>query len=206
VDSLAQNYSSSLQTTIQNYIIAEAKLQGVSNPSGSLTNGLGLGEPKFMVDLTQFSGEWGRPQRDGPALRSIAMIRYARWLVDNGYKSTAKDVVWPVIKNDLAYTAQYWSETGFDLWEEVSGNSFFTVAATHRGKCRYRPPPYMSGMLIETALVEGAALAAQLGTECRACITVAPQVLCYQQSFWNSAGYVVSNRESLLRFSPNPAI
>jgi glucoamylase len=108
VDSFAHNYSSTLQTTIQNFVISQAKLQGVSNPSGGLSNGAGLGEPKFMVDLTKFSGEWGRPQRDGPPLRAIALIRYARWLVDNGYKSTAKDVVWPVIKNDLTYTAQYW--------------------------------------------------------------------------------------------------
>jgi glucoamylase len=51
-------------------------------------------------------------------------------------------------------------------------------------------------MLTRTALVEGASLAAQLGTECRACITTAPHVLCYQQTFWNSGGYIVSNRES----------
>ncbi|KAL2195879.1 Six-hairpin glycosidase-like protein [Corynascus similis CBS 632.67] len=176
VDSLAHNYSASLQTNIQNYIIAQAKLQGVGNPSGGLSDGAGLGEPKFMVDLTEFTGDWGRPQRDGPPLRAIALIRYAKWLVANGYKDTANELVWPVIQNDLAYAAQYWNETGFDLWEEVPGSSFFTIASTHR------------------ALVEGAALAAQLDTECRACITVAPQVLCFLQTFWNpSGGYVVSN-------------
>ncbi|KAK4122603.1 carbohydrate-binding module family 20 protein [Parathielavia appendiculata] len=175
-DAFAHNYSSSLQGTIHNFVASQAKLQGVSNPSGSFSNGAGLGEPKFMVDLTQFTGEWGRPQRDGPPLRAIALIQYAKWLVNNGYKATAKDIVWPVIKNDLAYTAQYWNETGFDLWEEVPGSSFFTIASSHR------------------ALVEGADLAAQLGTECRACITVAPHVLCFQQSFWKaSGGYVVSN-------------
>lgn len=42
------------------------------------------------------------------------------------------------------------SETGYDLWEEVGGGySFFTVAAQHR------------------ALVEGAALATQLGKTCK---------------------------------------
>ncbi|GAB1313339.1 glycoside hydrolase 15 protein [Madurella fahalii] len=175
-DAFAHNYSADLQTNIQNYVVSQAKLQGVSNPSGGLSNGLGLGEAKFMVDLTQFTGEWGRPQRDGPPLRAIALMRYARWLIDNGYESTASDIVWPVIKNDLTYVAQYWNETGFDLWEEVPGSSFFTIGSSHR------------------ALVEGAALAAQLGTECRACITVAPHVLCFQQSFWRSqGGYVVSN-------------
>ncbi|KAK3297726.1 Six-hairpin glycosidase-like protein [Chaetomium fimeti] len=176
VDSFAHNYSESLQTTIQNFVVSQAKLQGVSNPSGGLSDGTGLAEPKFMVDLSQFTGDWGRPQRDGPPLRAIALIRYAKWLIANGYKDTANDVAWPVIKNDLAYTAQYWNETGFDLWEEVPGSSFFTIGASHR------------------ALVEGAALAAQLGTECGACLTTAPHVLCFQQSFWKSSeGYVVSN-------------
>ncbi|KAL2135866.1 hypothetical protein VTI74DRAFT_6629 [Chaetomium olivicolor] len=174
VDSFAHNYSAALQTNIQNFVASQAKLQGVSNPSGGLSNGAGLGEPKFMVDLTKYSGEWGRPQRDGPPLRAITLIRYAKWLIANGYTFTAKDIVWPVIKNDLAYTAQYWGETGFDLWEEVPGNSFFTVASSHR------------------ALIEGAALAAQLGTECRACLVTAPHVLCYLQTFWKDT-YVNSN-------------
>ena len=108
VDTFVQDYDVNLQTHIQNYIASQAKLQGVSNPSGSLADGAGLGEAKFMVDLTQFRGEWGRPQGDGPPLRAIALITYSKWLINNGYSSTALNVVWPVIKNDLAYTAQYW--------------------------------------------------------------------------------------------------
>ncbi|KAK3680732.1 glycoside hydrolase family 15 protein, partial [Podospora appendiculata] len=154
---------------------SQAKLQGVSNPSGSFSNGAGLGEPKFNVDLTQFTGAWGRPQRDGPPLRAIAMINYAKWLVKNGYTSTATTAVWPVIKNDLAYTAQYWNNTGFDLWEEVQGSSFFTIAASHR------------------ALVEGAALASTLGTSCTACNAIAPHILCFLQRFWSPSGYIISN-------------
>lgn len=38
-----------LQPEIQNYIYAQAQLQAVSNPSGNLSNGAGLGEPKFEV-------------------------------------------------------------------------------------------------------------------------------------------------------------
>ena len=57
-----------LQSEIEGYITAQAHLQTVSNPSGSLSSG-GLGEPKFNVDETAFTGAWGRPQRDGPALR-----------------------------------------------------------------------------------------------------------------------------------------
>ena len=60
--------NSALQTDIQNYILAQGKLQTISNPSGALSTG-GLAEPKFYVNETAFTGAWGRPQRDGPALR-----------------------------------------------------------------------------------------------------------------------------------------
>ncbi|KAI1639377.1 Six-hairpin glycosidase-like protein [Biscogniauxia mediterranea] len=176
VDRFATSYDASLQTEIQNWIIAQARLQTVSNPSGSLSDGSGLGEPKFNADTSAFTGAWGRPQRDGPALRAIAMIGYSKWLIANGYTATASGVVWPVIRNDLAYVAQYWNQSGFDLWEEVQGSSFFTVASQHR------------------ALVEGSALAQSLGTSCSACDNIAPQVLCFLQSFWSSSsGYVISN-------------
>lgn len=35
-------------------------------------------------------------------------MAYGEWLVDNGYKETATKIVWPVIRNDLEYVAQYW--------------------------------------------------------------------------------------------------
>ncbi|CRK32910.1 hypothetical protein BN1708_019142, partial [Verticillium longisporum] len=102
--------------------------------------------------------------------------KYSKWLIANGYTSTANTVVWPIIRNDLAYVTQYWNQTGFDLWEEVQGSSFFTIASQHR------------------SLVEGAALAQQLGQTCNGCAGIAPQILCFQQRFWNpSQGYVISN-------------
>ncbi|OBT51430.1 hypothetical protein VE04_08518 [Pseudogymnoascus sp. 24MN13] len=179
VDTFINSYSATLQVEIENYIIAQAKLQTVSNPSGSFSDGSGLGEPKFNADGTAFTGSWGRPRRDGPALRATALIAYSRWLIANGYTSTASSLVWPVIQNDLSYVTQYWSQTGYDLWEEVGGGySFFTVAAQHRAR------------------VERAALATQLGKTCSNCLTQAPQVLCLLQNFWNSGGYVVSNTNS----------
>ncbi|EEU45836.1 uncharacterized protein NECHADRAFT_92513 [Fusarium vanettenii 77-13-4] len=123
-----------------------------------------------------YTGGWGRPQRDGPALRATAMITYANWLISNGYTSTANDIVWPVIRNDLNYVAQYWTQTGFDLWEEVRGSSFFTTAAQYR------------------ALVEGSALAKALGKSGDTYSNIAPQTLCFLQTYWVSNGkYVDSN-------------
>jgi glucoamylase len=66
----------------------------------------------------------------------------------------------------------------FDLWEEVSSSSFFTTAVQHK------------------ALVQGAAFATAIGQTSSASTysTQAPNVLCFLQSYWNSAqGYVTAN-------------
>lgn len=77
--------NTALQTVIEDYVHAQAVLQTVANPSGTfLPQGAGLGEPKFMVDGSRFNGAWGRPQRDGPALRAIALMTYSNWLIKNG--------------------------------------------------------------------------------------------------------------------------
>lgn len=170
------DYNATLQAAIESYIIRQGKLQAVSNPSGSLSDGTGLGEPKFNVDGSAFTGSWGRPQRDGPALRATTLIAYSRWLIANGYTSTAQSVVWPIVQNDLNYVGQYWNQSTYDLWEEVDGSSFFTTAQQHR------------------ALVEGNTLAGQLGFTCAGCVSQAPQILCFLQSFWSaSEGYTIAN-------------
>ncbi|KAF2865736.1 family 15 glycosyl hydrolase [Massariosphaeria phaeospora] len=174
-----------LRPYIQDFVKAQAILQTVSNPSGALSSGRGLGEPKFYSNLTRFNGDWGRPQRDGPALRATALITYARWLLSTGRKrdaSEAKDKIWPVVQNDLNYVAQYWNQTGFDLWEEVRGSSFFTVAVQHR------------------ALVEGASLGKRLGVKVSAYESQSPNLLCFLQTFWNGQ-YAVANINTQEGFS-----
>lgn len=118
----------SLLGIIKEYVDSQAAIQGISNPSGHLDDGTGLGEPKFRVDQTAFTESWGRPQRDGPPLRATAMIAFGEWLIvgystdmgecwlivqDNGYSDLAARNVWPIIRNDLSYVAQYWNQTGF---------------------------------------------------------------------------------------------
>lgn len=163
-----------LEAKIEQYIASQAVLQTVSNPSGTfLPQGLGLGEPKYMVDGKRFNGAWGRPQRDGPALRAITLMTYSKWLMKRGQSKKAKKIIWPIISNDLSYVGQYWNSTGFDLWEEVNGSSFFTIQTSHR------------------ALAEGQQLARDLGVKCTGC-DQAPQVLCFLQNFWNGE-YFVAN-------------
>jgi glucoamylase len=72
---------SALLEVIEEYISSQAYIQTVSNPSGGLSGGGGLGEPKFNADETAFTGSWGRPQRDGPALRATALISFGQWLI-----------------------------------------------------------------------------------------------------------------------------
>ncbi|KAL8627892.1 hypothetical protein Q9189_006421 [Teloschistes chrysophthalmus] len=169
----------SLQPIVEEYISAQATLQAVASPSGDLTDGTGLGEPKFEVNFTAFTGPWGRPQRDGPALRATALITYSQWLLSKGGNDSNRvdSTIWPIISNDLNYVGQYWNSTGFDLWEEVDGSSFFATAVQHR------------------ALVEGQTLAKRIGKTCAACESQTPQVLCFlSQSYWNSNDeFVVSN-------------
>ncbi|KAF2267267.1 1, 4-alpha-D-glucan glucohydrolase [Lojkania enalia] len=166
-----------LRPYIQDYLKAQAILQTVSNPSGALSSGRGLGEPKFYANETRFNGDWGRPQRDGPALRATALITYARWLINSRNRDNIQEAVekvWPVVQNDLNYVAQYWNDTTFDLWEEVLGSSFFTSAVQHR------------------ALVEGSALGKKLGADTEAYDSEAPNILCFLQTYWNG-NYTVAN-------------
>lgn len=111
----------------------------------------GLGEPKFNIDGSAFMGPWGRPQNDGPALRAIAMIKWARLLQQEGQHTYIQQHLYKaelpastIIKKDLEYTAYHWKEASFDLWEEEKGMHFYTLLAQY------------------TALQEGAKLAQDL--------------------------------------------
>jgi glucoamylase len=66
---------------------------------------------------------------------------------------------------DLDYVAANWNNTGFDLWEEIDGSSFFTIAVQHR------------------ALREGATFATQEGDTTRSTTytTQADNLLCFLQ-------------------------
>ncbi|QDS68606.1 hypothetical protein FKW77_001152 [Venturia effusa] len=101
----------------------------------------GLGEPKFYLNNTLFTGPWGRPQNDGPAEAAAALIDFAEaYLAKNGsvdkvrqqiYDSTTYPTFAPV-KRDLLYVAANWSLESFDLWEEVPSYHFFNSLVSHR--------------------------------------------------------------------------
>lgn len=93
----------------------------------------GMGEPKFHVDGRAYDEDWGRPQNDGPALRAITLIEFARTLLREGEGELVRSFFYDgkiptasVIKADLEFTAHHWREPNFDLWEEVLGDHFYT--------------------------------------------------------------------------------
>ncbi|KAF9073471.1 glucoamylase [Rhodocollybia butyracea] len=177
---IIDQYTLGLDTTtrgeIDNYVASQVIIQQVSNPSGTITTG-GLGEPKFNIDETAFTGAWGRPQRDGPALRSNALITWANYLLKENNATYVTNTLWPIIQNDLNYVSQNWNQSTFDLWEEVDSSSFFTTAIQHR------------------SLRQGVTLANAIGktSVVSSWTTQAENVLCFLQSFWNTAGYITAN-------------
>ncbi len=144
VDYYAVTQDTKFLKLIKNWVASETSRQN----KWALT---GLGEPKYNIDGTSFEGPWGRPQNDGPALRALAMIKFARILLKNNdadyvIKNLYRGILPAdsVIKKDLEYTAYHWDEASFDLWEEEKGMHFYTLIAQY------------------TALKEGALLASEL--------------------------------------------
>ena len=150
--------SAQLFPLLEAYAAQSRALQHTPNPSGTFDDLSGLGEPKFRADGRAFTGPWGRPQRDGPALRALTLAAYvaaynashpARWAgaAANPFADLYAAALPPrsVVKADLEYVAAAWREPGFDLWEEVRGRHFFTAMVQRR------------------ALRAGAALAAAFG-------------------------------------------
>jgi len=131
------------------------KQQKTPNRSGAADQ-RGIGEPKFEVSGAAFTGDWGRPQNDSPAVRSLTLIRWAEFILNQTaspelearVRKELYDSKLPsdsVIKNDLEYLAAHAQEPCIDLWEETWGNHFYTRT------------------LAESALNEGARLARRLG-------------------------------------------
>jgi len=123
---------------IWDYVNFSHRNQHTPTPSG------GPGEPKFHVDGSAFLGPWGRPQNDGPALRALALIKFAKALISE----TKAEEAWrlfSIIKYDLEFVSHHWTEPCFDLWEEIKGQHFYTLLVQY------------------SSMVEGASYAALVG-------------------------------------------
>ncbi|TYZ67930.1 hypothetical protein PybrP1_012470 [[Pythium] brassicae (nom. inval.)] len=131
VNSLYKAGDNSLEQTFWDHAAFTKRIQSQSTLTG-------LGEAKYYVNGNAFNDGWCRPQNDGPAFRASSFIRFAKTYLAKGgslakvvdlYNGTTNGV----IKPDLEYvTRNYNDANGCDLWEEIRGIHFFTVAAQRR--------------------------------------------------------------------------
>ncbi len=118
IDMYKKTKESSYFKLIINYIENESKIQELNPISG-------LGEPKFNINCTEFMGDWGRPQNDGPALRGIILydiINQFRYK----YDILISKLIIPIIEKDLNYIMDNYNKVSFDIWEEKIGWHFYT--------------------------------------------------------------------------------
>jgi len=152
--------------------------------SNAIQAGLGSGEPKFQLNGEIFKGEWGRPQNDGPAVRSLVMSEWALELIKMGQKDwVLRNLYRPeipspqIIKSDLEFTAANWNQPSFDLWEEIKGLNFYTLSMQRK------------------SLLVGAELATQLNDPGAAkyYLQQAQLILNLMNQYYNSQlGYIVA--------------
>jgi len=131
----------------------------------------GLGEVRYNADGTQDFLKWSRPQLDGPALRALALMRYA----ETPRSAGVAEAVTPVLCTDLDFIASNWTHRGFDLWEEYNGHDYYALSV-------------QAG-----ALEEGARWAAEIGDDARAKEYAAQRsrILDVLDGYWsNEKGYL----------------
>merc|ERR1719295_557925 len=72
-------------------------------------------EPKFEIPSGDpYTGEWGRPQTDGPALRSMALSKWGMVLHKAGRDTSD---IWGLVSHDLEWVTENWQSEGCDLRE-----------------------------------------------------------------------------------------
>jgi len=97
----------------------------------------GLGEPKFFLNNSIFTGPWGRPQNDGPATSAITLMEFSSdYLAAGGSLATIRQAIYdgpqaPVLR-DLLFVANNWTYPSFDIWEEEPSDHFYNRMVQHR--------------------------------------------------------------------------
>lgn len=130
---------STAKSTYEQILFQYAQARATEQTDPDLATG--LGEPKFELNNSVFTGPWGRPQNDGPAESATTLMDFANaYLANGGDTSVVQEHIWdsnnfesqaPVLK-DLLFVATNWSSPSFDLWEEESSDHFFNRLVSYR--------------------------------------------------------------------------
>ncbi|KAF2157282.1 glycoside hydrolase family 15 protein [Myriangium duriaei CBS 260.36] len=168
--------SSSSKSTYETLLLEYANARAHEQTDPGLQTG--LGEPKFYLNNTIFTGPWGRPQNDGPATSALTLIEFATAYLQNGGSiDTVKSEIYDStnspnapVQRDLLFVASNWTSSSFDIWEEESSDHFYDRLVQRK------------------ALVQGAAFATLLGDDATsATLTAAVSPLTSSLSqFWDA--------------------
>jgi glucoamylase len=111
-----------IDPAFQQYVRSEGELRTVFGDAV-------LGETRFNPDGTLDITKWARPQHDGPALRTLAVLRLLRRGVvgDEEVKALAR----ALLEIDLTFVLRHWREPSFDIWEEELGHHYYTRLVQH---------------------------------------------------------------------------
>lgn len=99
------------------YLRAEAELASVHGEAIAA-------DTRVHPDGTLDFSRWNRPQHDGPPLRALALLRWAR---DMSFDTELDAGVSALIRADLGFTFRRWREPSFDIWEEERGLHYYTL-------------------------------------------------------------------------------
>lgn len=83
-----------------------------------------VAETRVNPDGTLDISKWARPQHDGPPLRALALLGWAR---RHGFEGALARDLAQLIQSDLAFTAAHWRAPSFDIWEEEKGLHYYTL-------------------------------------------------------------------------------
>src|SRR5882762_3997669 len=86
-----------------------------------------VAETRVNPDGTLDISSWTRPQHDGAPLRALSVLRWAR---AHSFDSELRALVSRLVRSDLAFTYAYWREPSFDIWEEESGQHYYTLCVS----------------------------------------------------------------------------
>ncbi len=128
-----------------------------------------LADVRVNADGTPDLARWSRPQADGPALRALALMRWESQLTNAD--PSLRTSLPTLIRGDLDFTLSYADRPCVDIWEESSGQHYYTQ------------------LLQAEALRCGAEWLTHAGqeTEAHICRATAQQLLAGLDSLWSAA-------------------
>lgn len=86
-----------------------------------------VADTRVNPDGTLDISRWSRPQHDGPPLRALAMLGWAK---SPGFRPRDPDAVADLIQHDLDCTFRLWRGPSYDIWEEEVGHHFYTLCVS----------------------------------------------------------------------------